>query len=138
MPLAFNSARNLQILNQYSLQTYLKIRDIPFVIVPSNNHASPSGALPFLLPSTACPSTSSNPPIPSSRLQRWTRELTTFGENHVQGKEGSNQDSEESKKGTASRNASTDMRYEAYLALLDHRIRNAYVILFPSPEIKSH
>ncbi|KAM0254116.1 hypothetical protein ACHAP5_000102 [Fusarium lateritium] len=34
-------------------QTVLKIAGVEFDIVPSNNHASPSGALPFLLPSSS-------------------------------------------------------------------------------------
>ncbi|PTB40839.1 hypothetical protein M441DRAFT_193968 [Trichoderma asperellum CBS 433.97] len=42
-------------------QTFLRIAGVEVDIIPSNNHASPSGALPFLLPPTT-------PPSPSSTL----------------------------------------------------------------------
>ncbi|KFG81282.1 putative mitochondrial outer membrane protein (Sam35) [Metarhizium anisopliae] len=41
-------------------QTYLRMANIQVDLVPSTNHASPSGALPFLLP----PTTDSRPDIP--------------------------------------------------------------------------
>ena len=37
------------------------------------------------------------------------------------------QDSPDGNIGAASRKVITDMRYEAYMALIDYRIRNAYV-----------
>ncbi|KAL2758712.1 hypothetical protein ACRALDRAFT_1075188 [Sodiomyces alcalophilus JCM 7366] len=45
-------------------QTILKIARLPFSTAPSTNHASPSGALPFLLP-TPSPTPSNNLPIRS-------------------------------------------------------------------------
>ncbi|KAF2703469.1 hypothetical protein K504DRAFT_392321 [Pleomassaria siparia CBS 279.74] len=83
-------------------QTYLKFSKIDFRLVSSNNHASPSGALPFLLPS----STDSNPtkPIASGKLQRWAMDKSSTGIEE-----------------------SSDLRYEAYLSLLDHRIRRAWI-----------
>ena len=70
--------------------------------IASNNHASPSGALPFLLPASPAPRTESVLPVPSNKLQRWASEKS------------------------ASREESLDMRYGAYMSLLDNRIRNAW------------
>ncbi|MCJ1281437.1 hypothetical protein MMC26_000756 [Xylographa opegraphella] len=88
-------------------QTYLKFIGLDFRTVASSNHASPTGALPFLMPAS-----SSNPQgeasghtlvVPSSKLQKWTRE------------KGLTQEEPDS------------MRYEAYTSLLDHRIRRAWL-----------
>lgn len=84
-------------------QAYLKFSKIDFRIASANNHASPSGALPFLIPASADPY-KHIPPIPSGKLQKW-------------GMNNSKMPIEEP----------GDMRYEAYLALLDHRIRRAWV-----------
>ncbi|KAM0239697.1 hypothetical protein ACHAPO_002668 [Fusarium lateritium] len=51
-------------------QTVLKIAGIEFDIVPSNNHASPSGALPFLLPS----SSQSSKPLTGQKIHKYARE----------------------------------------------------------------
>ncbi|KAH6690560.1 hypothetical protein F5X68DRAFT_274472 [Plectosphaerella plurivora] len=45
-------------------QTILKIARVPFTTRPSNNHSSPTGALPFLLPAPSS-TPSNNFPIPS-------------------------------------------------------------------------
>ena len=88
-------------------QTYLKFLGVDFQTVPSTNHASPTGALPFLIPSlgntTGSDTINQAPVVPSNRLQRWARE-----------------------KGLG-REEPESMRYEAYMALLDHRIRRAWV-----------
>ncbi|KAK1770875.1 hypothetical protein QBC33DRAFT_597384 [Phialemonium atrogriseum] len=47
-------------------QTFLKIAGVQFRIVPSTNHASPTGALPFLLPPNPSPPPSTQPPSSSS------------------------------------------------------------------------
>ncbi|KAI1745069.1 hypothetical protein F4680DRAFT_174180 [Xylaria scruposa] len=92
-------------------QTFLKLVGVDFHVCPSNNHASPTGALPFLLPS----STPGNPrpqrPIPSNKLEQYAL------------------DNAKSKlpKDPGS-------RLEAYQSLLDHRIRNAWLYtLYLSP-----
>ncbi|KAL8357638.1 hypothetical protein RB601_009203 [Gaeumannomyces tritici] len=66
-------------------QTFLKIAGVDLRLVSSTNHASPSGALPFLLPpivaaadppvsSKSPPPTSPNPaPIPAHKLQAYAR-----------------------------------------------------------------
>ena len=91
-------------------QTYLKFLGVDFQTVPSTNHASPTGALPFLIPAlgnrTGLDTTNQAPVVPSSRLQKWARE------------NGKGREEPES------------MRYEAYMALLDHRIRRAWVCGF--------
>ncbi|KAF2659637.1 hypothetical protein K491DRAFT_765925 [Lophiostoma macrostomum CBS 122681] len=101
-------------------QTYLKFNDIPFRLVSSNNHASPSGALPFLLPSHESESiptelSRATQPVPSAKLQRWTM---------------NNSSSAVEEPG--------DLRYEAYLSLLDHRIRRAWLYtVYLSPNTTS-
>lgn len=84
------------------LKAYLKFMGIDFVTVPSNNHASPTGALPFLIPASSSPFDTPIP-IPSNKLQKWAQEQNVTHEEL------------------------SDMRYDAYMALLDHRIRDAWV-----------
>jgi metaxin len=84
----------------------MKFSGIKFKTVSSNNHASPSGVLPFLLPASA-ETSRLPPPVPSAKLQRWAMNNTT----RVVEEPG-------------------DLRYEAYLSLLDHRIRRAWVRYF--------
>jgi metaxin len=85
------------------LQAYLKFSKIDFTTAAANNHASPSGALPFILPASPEPYKHIQP-VPSGKLQRWAMN--------------------NSKKAIEE---SGDLRYEAYLSLLDHRIRRAWV-----------
>jgi metaxin len=84
-------------------QSYLKFSGIDFRVASANNHASPSGALPFLLPSST-DSVKPVQPVPSGKLQRWA---TSNSQAPIE--------------------ESGDMRYEAYLSLLDHRIRRAWL-----------
>ncbi|KAL1797734.1 hypothetical protein ACET3X_004340 [Alternaria dauci] len=84
-------------------QVYLKFSKIPFQVASANNHASPSGSLPFLIPSSSDPSKRTQP-VPSSKLQRWAM---------------NNSEKAIEEPG--------DPRYEAYLSLLDHRIRRAWL-----------
>ena len=74
--------------------------------------------------------------MPSNRIERWTRDAI---EKRIADSKSSNVGSKEAKQGEARPEARTsteeptassdtsDMRYEAYMSLLDHRIRNAYV-----------
>lgn len=82
-------------------QAYLKFVGIDFEITPSNNHASPTGALPFLLP--AFP-TEAAVTIPSHKLQQWAIEQVHCEEEQQ-----------------------LNLRFDVYASLLDHRIRNAWV-----------
>ena len=85
------------------VQAYLKFAGIDFDIVPSNNHASPTGALPFLIPALPV---GTDTPIPSNKLQKWAIE-----EVHCEEEQQLN------------------IRFEVYSSLLDSRIRNAWVCL---------
>lgn len=90
-----------------SLQAYLRFVGIDVDVIPSNNHASPSGALPFLIPAHPI---NNNAPIPSSKLQKWAIEQVHCEEEQQ-----------------------LDLRFEVYASLLDHRIRNAWVRCGPPP-----
>ncbi|KAF4448744.1 hypothetical protein F53441_7892 [Fusarium austroafricanum] len=81
-------------------QTVLKIAGIEFDIVPSNNHASPSGALPFLLPSSSRPSK----PLTGSSIHNYAREHTVHELTNI-----------------------SSPRLEAYQALLTQNIRPAWL-----------
>ena len=118
-------------------QAYLKFRSIDFVTISSNNHASPTGALPFFLPA----SNSKNPgeallPVPSTRIERWIREKgagkgkTGKPLNENRGKKSQMDANNTSTEPEFTSRNSFDLRGEAYMSLLNHRIRNAYVGLY--------
>ena len=118
-------------------QTYMLMHGVEFRVAASNNHASPSGALPFIIPaegsqeqrrkkwfeksdikdgSTVTPTSgtrdttgSETPPSPvtASGLQPWIHE--------------------QSQRPLGPRNPSEKMRCEAYVSLIEHRIRPAWV-----------
>ena len=115
-------------------QTYLKFQDVSFVTISSNNHASPTGALPFLLPASNFENVAGAVlPIPSNRIEHWVCDQNASKDSTGR----SSARSLETKNHQAHTNASTehaptskeslDVRYEAYMALLNYRIRNAYV-----------
>ena len=83
-------------------QTYLLMSSLKFSTMSSNNHASPSGALPFLLPAST-PNNENPLPFPAGKLQKWLADQKL------------------------ARLEPDSMRYEAYMSLLDHRIRRAWV-----------
>ncbi|KAF2104419.1 hypothetical protein NA57DRAFT_70626 [Rhizodiscina lignyota] len=95
-------------------QTYLKICAVQFRTIPSNNHASPSGSLPFLMPKERYQSPSeAGTVIPANKLQKWVKE--------------NGQRPEES----------PDARLEAYLSLVDHSIRRAWLhSLYSTPNFE--
>ncbi|KAK5683551.1 phosphatidylserine decarboxylase [Elasticomyces elasticus] len=80
-------------------QTYLKVHGIDFQTVESNNHASPSGSLPFLIAGET------GEVVAGNKLKRWVATQ---------------------KKGEKTKEVE-DVRYEAYTSLLDHRIRRAWL-----------
>lgn len=123
----------------------MRFRGIDFVTISSNNHASPTGALPFLLPA----SSSTNPreavlPIPSTRIDRWIREKKISKRMTVKSSEGAWEERNQHTEGPASTQQestpkeSLDIRYEAYMSLLNYRIRNAYVGLLPPYSINDY
>ena len=82
----------------------MNIAGIDHRLISSNNHASPIGALPFLLPAVSSSSfQESLLPISSNKLIKYATE------------HGGRVDE------------SSSMRYSAYQSLLDYRIRNAWV-----------
>lgn len=83
------------------IQAYLKFVGIDFQVVPSNNHASPTGALPFLLPALPAGTLL---PIPSSKIQKWAIEQVHCEEEQQ-----------------------LNIRFDVYESILDNRIRNAWV-----------
>ncbi|KAH0293046.1 hypothetical protein KCU62_g1412, partial [Aureobasidium sp. EXF-3399] len=98
-------------------QTYLLFNDIAFRALPSNNHASPSGSLPFLLPAN------STAPIASAKLETWTAANST---------------STTSASGSGTTQSSA-ARQEVYISLLDHAVRRAWLyLLYLCPDNFSH
>ncbi|ETN43907.1 uncharacterized protein HMPREF1541_11038 [Cyphellophora europaea CBS 101466] len=94
-------------------QTLLKFQGVSHKIQPSNNHASPSGALPFILPANTAnqrPGT----PVSASKIPRW---IVSQG----------------------GREETLQPKEEAYNALVDHDIRNAwlYFIYLDQPNFKA-
>ncbi|KIN05537.1 hypothetical protein OIDMADRAFT_113924 [Oidiodendron maius Zn] len=91
-------------------QTFLNIAGVHYRLVSSNNHASPTGALPFLLPPAQSNPAQDALPVPSNKILKYA---TDHG-GQIREPSG--------------------MRYEAYQSLLDHRIRNAWLYtLYLSP-----
>lgn len=82
-------------------QAYLLAKRIPFSIVSANNHAAPTGALPFVLPGSKKREPQPQA-ISSSKIQRWAE---TQGAAEEQ----------------------LDIRLEAYLSLIDQNLRNAWL-----------
>ncbi|KAI2630077.1 putative mitochondrial outer membrane protein [Xylaria nigripes] len=92
-------------------QTFLKLAGVDFCIRSSNNHASPTGALPFLLTPSTPTDAKSQSPIPANKLEQYG---LRNGKSNLPG--------------------SLDSRLEAYECLLDHRIRDAWLYtLYLSP-----
>lgn len=85
-------------------QTLLRIAGVDVDVVPSNNHASPSGALPFIL-------TEGGRPVTAERIAGFAREES--GRALRQGPEG---------------------KFEAYRALISQAVRPAWVCPLPEPK----
>ncbi|KAF2209725.1 hypothetical protein CERZMDRAFT_46638 [Cercospora zeae-maydis SCOH1-5] len=99
-------------------QTYLRFRDVPFTLVPSNNHASPSGSLPFLQPASSSTTSSTPDPVSANKLQKWLATTTTTTQTSP-----------------SSSPEPNDIRLEAYQSLMDNRIRKAWLYqLYLAPE----
>lgn len=119
-------------------QAYMIFKGIDFVTISSNNHASPSGALPFLLPSSSSKSLGEAAlPVPSNRIERWISEKDArkkTGDRPSDGRKPQRAETIALGKQRSASSESLDLRYEAYLSLLNYRIRNAYLhSLYLSP-----
>ena len=84
-------------------QTFLRIAGVEVDLVPSNNHASPSGALPFLLPASTTGSGALRP-LTGERIHKYGKEHASNSLPDV-----------------------SSFRMEAYQALLTQNIRPAWV-----------
>lgn len=102
--LANNPSRTDLTLNPACLkwQAYLLVNRIPFSLVSANNHASPSGSLPFVLPASRMKKDPQPQAIVSSKIYKWALS------------QGVDEDSR-------------DLRLDAYMALIDVHIRNAWL-----------
>ena len=79
--------------------------------------------------------------VPSNRIQRWTRDAIAHEKEDGDARERNEHNepvNSSRKKGSGTLDASSEMRYEAYMALLDHRIRNAYVGILTLQCIRPH
>jgi metaxin len=88
------------------IQAFLKVAGVEHKLISSNNHASPTCILPFLIPAVqdgGRGTPDSLLPIPSNKLVKYVSEKG--GKVHEP----------------------DSVRYEAYQSLLDNRIRNAWV-----------
>lgn len=86
-------------------QAYLNFSDVQYRLVPSSNHASPSGILPFLQPAVTSKDQSGAPDaVPSNKLTKWTKAHSS-----------------------ASIAESKDLRYEAYASMINNALRKAWV-----------
>lgn len=92
-------------------QTYLRLSGIDFTLVASNNHASPSGSLPFLQPASSTNNNNDAPdPIPANKLKKWVSMRR-------------------------SRTDTNDLRADAYQSLIDNRIRKCWLYqLYLAPQ----
>lgn len=79
-------------------QTYLRLSSLPYRAVPSSNHSSPSGALPFLI----APENSET--IPSNKLMQWIKKHGNPPEEDLE-----------------------DPEIKALLALVETKLRDAWV-----------
>ncbi|KAI1418584.1 hypothetical protein F5Y13DRAFT_149488 [Hypoxylon sp. FL1857] len=92
-------------------QAFLKLAGVDFRVVPSTNHASPTGALPFLIPPSSPTNSTTHTPVPSNKLEQYAAE-----------------------KGASKVPDVPSLKLEAYESLLDYRIRNAWLYsLYLSP-----
>ncbi|KAK4144241.1 uncharacterized protein C8A04DRAFT_36873 [Dichotomopilus funicola] len=97
-------------------QTLLRLAKLDFHVLPSTNHASPTGSLPFLLPSrTTSPPTTPPLPIPASNLLAYARKQQQQPKNKSQSQPFPDLDS------------TLPARSQAYLSLITLSLRNAWL-----------
>ncbi|KAI1380956.1 hypothetical protein F4677DRAFT_205599 [Hypoxylon crocopeplum] len=90
-------------------QAFLKLAGVDFRLVSSNNHASPTGALPFLIPPSSNPATLA--PVPSYELEQYAIEKGMYKIPDI-----------------------SSPKLEVYESLLDHQLRNGWLYsLYLSP-----
>ncbi|KAK3309107.1 uncharacterized protein B0T15DRAFT_509496 [Chaetomium strumarium] len=98
-------------------QTLLRLTNLQFRILPSTNHASPTGSLPFLLPPrTSSSPTSSSPPIPADKLLSYAAQKSTTTTN-----------SPSPTTTTTTAKPPSPKKSEAYSSLITLSLRNAWL-----------
>ena len=98
-----------ELMSELTMKAYLKFQSIDFDTRASNNHSSPTGALPFLL-RASLPSERPSSPVSSNKIAKWA----------------TSQNGQDDKLHT---------KEEAYISLLDHTIRNAWLYnMYLEPE----
>ncbi|KXJ87626.1 hypothetical protein Micbo1qcDRAFT_167162 [Microdochium bolleyi] len=117
-------------------QTFLRLAGAANVrIASSNNHASPTGALPFLIApggssSSSSNSSSSSLAATSSPTILPSNKLEQYALSHARSSNSNSNKNDKKSKHThlvSDIPASQAHRFEAYTALLDHKIRNAWL-----------
>jgi hypothetical protein len=87
-------------------QAYLRFVGLYFKVVPSSNHASPSGVLPFLQPAVEKKGDTSVPDaVPGNKLKKWL----------------------DGQKWLRQAKETDDVRFDAYASLIESRVRKAWV-----------
>ncbi|PSR87305.1 hypothetical protein BD289DRAFT_236347 [Coniella lustricola] len=136
-----DAARGLPSYNPSCLkwQTYLRLASIPHRLVASTNHASPTGSLPFLQPAIA-PGPEARLdarhllPIPSSRLDTYVRQHGSLPSDRPPSSTSPSQLPTSHQKQPHQTPDQRHHRQQAYQALLDTSIRNAWLYaLYLSP-----
>jgi metaxin len=90
---------------RFIYKAYLNFSGVAYQVVPSSNHASPSGMLPFLQPAATARDMSNAPDaVTSNKLRKWAQAQSP-----------------------ASVEESEDLRYEAYASLVSNALRKAWV-----------
>ncbi|AEO62327.1 uncharacterized protein THITE_133645 [Thermothielavioides terrestris NRRL 8126] len=96
-------------------QTLLRLANLQFRVLPSTNHASPTGSLPFLLPPRTSP-TASPLPIPADKLLAYARQHT-----------GAQKQQQQPPPPPPESAPSLPLRAQAYLSLITLSLRNAWL-----------
>ncbi|PWI75373.1 mitochondrial outer membrane protein (Sam35) [Purpureocillium lilacinum] len=86
----------------HHVQAFLRIAGVDVEIVPSNNHASPSGALPFLLPASSDPRP--DVPLTGSKIERYALDRSQYAMPDV-----------------------SSSQFDAWLSILSQKIRPAWL-----------
>ena len=116
-------------------QAYLRFQGVKFHTVRSNNHASPNGILPFLVPACQRMGNVADAPISSGGLKKWADGQRASGE-ILEERNGVGAEDRKGKGGIESN--LTDARHDAYMSLINLHIRRAWVRLYHSHEMKLH
>ncbi|KAK4068767.1 uncharacterized protein Triagg1_7127 [Trichoderma aggressivum f. europaeum] len=108
-------------------QTFLRIAGVDVHLVPSNNHASPSGALPFLLPPTTTTTTTTPTTTTSTQDKQSTSNAVTKPTLPLTGSKIHRYAKDNSPRQTTTFPEPPPSRTEAYEALLSQSLRPTWL-----------